>query len=439
MSDKEKKPTSSGQEEVGEEKLPNLSSNILSDNSEKVKDYDVELDSYDEKKLASLPIPEVFFDFLVENGINVVVGRAGSGKSLLSFSVVFEIAKTKQDWNIFYIDRDNPDNLPADRGIPFLMEEKAINVDRKRMFYINRVYADWMDNVLKKIGKYEEIYKIRKNKLKRAIKSIACLSPYRQTLVVVDSFESYGDYNDDSFVKESLEEVRNHKNITCLIIHHLNKIGDIKGLTRIEDAVDSIYQVQETVRDDEGNIKQIALKAYKRRYSRLKENITFKFNSLELAETQDVYISDKEKVILRTAIKVLQDSNELPQEELVKKIVEKVNIYKHRVRQVISDYVNKVFKITTTKGNRKVYSLLGVRNKYMEVLYELSQEKQALLDAVKSYELAYGELSCPVKLEVKGKLVEYKTFSTIQNNVFSMSREEAEEILEILSERYYEG
>jgi len=62
--------------------------------------------------------------------------------------------------------------------------------------------------------------------------------------------------------------------------------------------------------------------------------------------------------------------------------------------------------------------------------------KKALLDAVIALQQAGEELTTPIIYNQGGKTIEYMALQGIRSNILRMSSQEAQEILEILSERY---
>lgn len=385
-------------------------------------------DFYDFSRFDELENPAVFDGWVVEGGINVLYSDAGKGKSYLMTSLCLKIAKQNSDVKVFYIDLDNPIVLPKARHLP----EVVRNLNISNFYYINSLF---FDDIEKEIEKRGLNYKNIKNKIVKLVKliddTVNC-----KVVVVFDSLQNFVNTNEINDVDVALDFMKKHTDkFTYMLIHHINKIGQYKGLTTIRDKADSFYTIKDIDKDISGYIRTQVIKADKRRFL-TEETITYRYSDLFDYELMDFMISKDDEIVLRVAVSQLQ-GNKMKQKDLVNVISSKVNIGKNKIFATLKKFEGRLFDVEIGIRNARYYTLNSKSEILSFLKKDISPVKQNLLDLVKTLEIAYGELSSPIHFELNGKLIEYKTFSSIRNNILSMKHDEAEEVLEILSERYY--
>lgn len=382
---------------------------------------------YDFSRFDELENPNVFDGWVVEGGINVLFSDAGKGKSYLATSLCLKIAKQNSNVKVFYIDLDNPVVLPKARHLPEVVRNLNIN----NFYYINSLF---FDDIEKEIEKRGLNYKNITNKIIKFVKLIDDTTNCK-VIVVFDSLQNFINTNEIKDVDTALDFMKRHTDkFTYILIHHINKIGQFKGLTTIRDKADSFYTIDNVDKDIGGYIQSQVIKADKRRFL-TEETVTYRYTDLFSYELIDFSISKEDEIVLRVAVSQLMN-NKMKQKDLVNAISSKVNVGRNKIFATLKNFEGRLFNVAIGVKNTRYYSI----NDKSEILSFLKKDinpvKQNLLDLVKTLEIAYGELSSPISFELHGKLIEYKTFSSIKNNIFSMKQDEAEEVLEILSERY---
>ena len=402
--------------------------------AEAIDEVDDYTDDYDWGRTLSIKEPNKFYGFLIEGGITFIVSGPGSGKTYLAMSIALDMAtKYRDDIKVFYVDWDNPVTIPKDRGLPQKVLERGLE---RHIIYLNDLYKDWIDEKMKKLGKYEEVRRIG-NKLKRCVKEINYLVPRKKKLVIFDSFQNFVDYNDDGVVRVAFQSMRKCINTTFLIIHHVNKQGSDKGLMRIKDSCDSMYFLESKHDNDNSIIEQTLRVDLGKRIGKIRfqteTEITFRYvDDLTFDVIEDVAISKTDEVVLRTAVKLLKE-RQYTQSQIVQAISEKVGVGRHKVRRILSRFTNKLFEERRGDKNAIYYSVID-NSDVMKLLFnsQMSKVKQKLFDSVIALIQAGKELEFPVSITVRKKEIKYPTLESIRDNIFNMKDDEAELVFDWL-------
>lgn len=351
--------------------------------------------------------------FIVENGINTYVAEAGAGKTLLLYSlVVYYLKKGKK---IYYIDLDNPVDLPKDRGLP----DKILELGKQdNIYYLNtNHYSKW----------YEVNKKTKGVFLKELLDNAE-----EGSFIFIDSLQNFVDVNDNQKASAFMELIKkyvNLKNITVFIIHHIAKsTGKAKGHTQFLDMSDVVYYIK-PIRDG-SFITHWECDIAKQRYSRSNKKVFVKLiDDLEI-EIEDAEIDNTTKAILSYAIKLLRQQ-ELKQSELREKIKEKFSrIGNNRILSILKEYVDKgLFVEKTGKHNTKYYSV----NETSEILEQiiplnLSEAKKELK------RLIFRLKNQGVKIEnIKINNAIYTNLDSILNALPSIQDDDAKNLIDTLS------
>lgn len=379
--------------------------------------------------------PNVLGGIIIERAINVLVSSSGSGKSLLAASIAINIARSDPEAVVFYLDYDNPDWLPNARGISDIL----IDNDLKNMFYIVRgVYTENISKLLQEFNLSEFENEIKKRPAVGWLKLIYKLLGDGKVVIVFDALQRFHDYNNRDQLEAFYNEmgILRTKGYTFLVVHHLNKANDYKGLGIIKDDADAFFRVKSVNKDSDGEILEHVIEEEKGRLR--STTITIKYTDLlEYKCVNDVEFTNSEKLALSVAISRLKKHGKMIQSELVKEITNKVAVGEKKTRKILDKFDNSLFIVERGDKNSKVFSLkhdsdilkLFEGDKYTGV-------KKALKDTVDAMVTMGEELTMPIELTIAGKIIRYDTLNAIKNNILSMKAEEAEEVLEILSERY---
>ena len=382
--------------------------------------------------------PPILGDIIIERAINVLVSGSGSGKSLLAASIAINIAKRNPDMIVFYLDYDNPDWLPNARGIPDAIIDN--NIDN--LFYILRgVYTENISNLLKEFNLSEFENEIKKQPAVGWLKLIYKMFGDGKVVVIFDALQRFHDYNN----REQLEAFYNEmgvlrtKGYTFLVVHHLNKANDYKGLGIIKDDADAFFKLKSVVRNNDGEITEQVIEEEKGRLRATIKTIRY-IDMLEYEYVNDVEFTNSEKLVLNVAISQLKKHDKVTQSSLVKEITSKVIVGEKKTRKILDRFDGSLFIVERGDKNAKIFKL----NYDSDILKffekpQYTEVKKNLLDYTIALIQSGEELTTPIEFELAGKMIKYDSLNTIRNNILSMKHEEAEEVLEILSERYHDG
>jgi len=383
--------------------------------------------------------PTIHYGFLVENAVNLIIANAGEGKSYLSLSVAIDLAKKDEDMAVFYIDMDNPDWVAKVRGIQEILESNQLD----NFVYIvrNEDIQKAFKTILEEagvLGEFEKEYMT--NKAVAWIYAIKKTVKKEKVLIVFDSLQRFIDYNDYKQVSDMYTEMERlkQKGFTFLIIHHKNKEGRQKGLQLLVDNCDQYITVDNVLKNDDNEITEQTLILDKARAGN-KSVVNVKYIDLltfaVMADENE--LTKDEKLVLNIAVSTLKKQEKLQQNELIQAIIGKVSVGEKKTRKILNRFEDKLFVVEKGERRTKIYSL----NQNSELLKFFEEgrytgTKKALLDTVIALQGTGEELTQEIELEIAGKKVVYKSLDAIRNNILKMSNEEADEILEILAERY---
>ena len=387
--------------------------------------------------------PTVHFGFLVEQGVNFIVAKAGEGKSYLCMSAAIQIAKENPDMLVFYIDLDNPDWVAKVRGIPEILAEGSL--DNMKYIVRNSSILERVKAVFESAGVYKQFkQEYEKNKMVAWIHAIrATTKEEKKVMIVFDSLQRFIDYNDYGQVSAAFNEMEKlkDKGYTFLIIHHKNKAGEQKGLQLLNDNADQFIYIKDVKKNNDNEIIEQTLELDKARAGN-KNIVNIKYIDLLTFTTMndDIDYSKDEKLVLGFAISVLKKELQLKQNELIARIMERVAVGEKKTRRILNKFENRLFNVEKGEKRSKLYSLKidsDILRFFEEGKY--TGTKKALLDTVDAMIVAGEELTMPIEFEIGGKRVVYNSLNAIRNNILGMKHDEAEEVLQILSERYHEG
>ncbi len=380
--------------------------------------------------LREIKRPRLLDNWMLEGGVNYIVGEAGEGKSYLAASIALKIAQY-DDFEVFYIDMDNDESLPKSRGLVDIVIDKNLE---DKITYINTAYLDAMRDELSEIGvRYDNL----RNDIMRYAQLIYDLTRFdnKKVFIVFDSLQNLvNNINDTEEITQTMNFLHklSSSGFTFLILHHMNKAGLYKGLSLIRDRSSSFYCLdsKNTVRDKNGAIKSLVIKAQKKRYF-TSQSLTYAFKDSFEYDLIGFGITKQEAAILRIAIKELT-YRDMTQGELIDSITNKLRIGRNKIFTILCSFEGHIYNVTRSLKNAKIYKL----NKDSEIVKYLIQSplegaKRKLFDTVVAA-IEAGEELKPV--EVGGKV--YKTYEAIKNDIYKMNDKEAERVLQALGLEY---
>lgn len=212
------------------------------------------------------------FDRVVGGGITpgsmiLIGGEPGIGKSTLLLEIINKLSKRNQDENFLYVSGEESAAQVASRT-------KRIGISNNNFYIYNE--TSW-NKVLEEIGNIKPKY------------------------LVIDSIQTIG--SDEigsapgsvSQIKEVTYELMNHvkqKNITCFIVGHITKEGNIAGPKILEHMVDTVIYFEG---DQIGEYRII--RAIKNRFGSTNEIGLFQMNENGLIEVKNasrVFLDDSD-------------------------------------------------------------------------------------------------------------------------------------------------
>lgn len=176
--------------------------------------------------------------------ITLLFGTAGCGKSfLLLYLALYLLEKNKVD-TFIYVDGDNSSSVLEDRNIPKYLRYFGKN----KFMYIpsENVNKDTINTVLNNIENEK----------------------FGKTVIVFDSIRNVTmgkNIDKDNTVMPIMEKFQAIRNLgtTVILVHHTNKLGQLKNSTAINDYSEVTYEV---IKDqEEDNILKINLECKKDR------------------------------------------------------------------------------------------------------------------------------------------------------------------------------
>ncbi len=372
--------------------------------------------SFDDIK--NVETKNIRWGFFIEQGINIFVAKAGEGKTLLLYALALQYLKEGK--KVYYVDFDNPVDLPKDRNLPEVIEKLGVE---DLLVYINtNHYLRYLEKRNKgSVGKFlKELFEAVDN----------------NSVVFLDSIQNFIDTNDQKQTTAFMNMLRKYSNLKGLTfagIHHIARTtGKTKGHTQIEDMADSVYMVKAF--KDGSLIEKWGLSVAKQRYRTSSELTVILKDDFEI-EIDDVAILDETILtILRVAVSVIRKSDkDLIQKELKEKIKEKLpSVGITKIDNVIKEYTQKgLFETIRGGATNKLFYKVNEDSPYLSLLFnnDISEVKKELLDIVKELE------ELPEEIEITddtGSIRIFKAPEAIKNHIWKMKDEEAKLILDKL-------
>jgi len=303
------------------------------------------------KEIEEFEPPQLLFNFLVEGGVNFIVGKGGEGKSYLSLHIAINLKR--EGYRVFYLDFDNGRGLIKTRtsgDIPALAE-----IDENYFFYFDTAYLSDLSISLGYTGKDKNF---------KLIQAFGKLLEYsvkngEKPVLIIDTFQKVvGQTIDEKKVIPFMDLLRDiaSKGVTVVVLHHTTKQTErtiYKGSTAISDLADMVWYISAI--KEKNVITGYYLYAEKTRYlapDKLMVTIGAGWNF----SISDSFIEDAgELKVLKELFKLFIRYGELKQQEIWEKIENKNLISRNALFEVLKKYTDEersVFRIR--KGNHNV-------------------------------------------------------------------------------------
>jgi KaiC/GvpD/RAD55 family RecA-like ATPase len=313
----------------------------------------------------------ILFNFLLENGVNFMVGAGGTGKTYLSYHFVIDLLK--QNYQVFYIDMDNPSSLVVDRGL----KDKIIQIGKgDYVRYYN--YTDFKKSLDNKV------LNIR-TEANFIFKILEYIEAYKQQfkeqkiVVFIDSLQSIiTDFSVEKISSEFMHYMRrlSQSNITFVILHHTAKqSGQFKGFTVLRDAGDMMYYIAGIQKDLQGNITDYVLKTEKSRYKGA-EQLQIRILGNYQFDVIDTVLDIDENTILKLVYFGLKKHKELQKMQLNKYVRERLEgigsrIGRTKINEIIDKFIELKFLSIRYGDKTTIYLSL---NQESDTLKKLTDE-----------------------------------------------------------------
>jgi len=197
----------------------------------------------------------LLFNFILESGINYIVGDSGIGKTLLSYYITVYLLQL--GYYVVYIDINNPPGMPHDREL----DKKVLELnkgDSIKYFDFDDVFDIIEKNIVKDIDdfvltliNYTEYYKQQ--------------NPDKRIVVILDTFQDLTRSMDSKKnINVFLDKFKNHTKlgITYVILHYAPRTN-INRLKGFADA-DMVYLIQSSKKGSDGGVTDFIIKAEKK-------------------------------------------------------------------------------------------------------------------------------------------------------------------------------
>jgi len=313
----------------------------------------------------------ILFNFLLENGVNFLVGAGGTGKTYLSYHFVIDLLK--QNYQVFYLDMDNPSSLIIDRGL----KDKIIQIGKGDYIrYYN--YTDFkkvLDN--KALGIKTEANFI--GKILEYIEAYKQQFKEQKIVVFIDSLQSIiTDFSIEKISSEFMHYIRrlSQSNITFVVLHHTAKqSGQFKGFTVLRDLGDMMYYIAGIQKDLQGNITDYVLKTEKARYKGA-EQLQIRILGNYQFDVIDTVLDIDENTILKLVYFGLKKHKELQKMQLNKYVRDRLEgignrIGRTKINEIIDKFIELKFLNTRYGDKTTIYLSL---NQESDTLKKLTEE-----------------------------------------------------------------
>lgn len=297
---------------------------------------------------SKIQVPDVeLAGCIVKRANNVFVAQSGSGKSLLAFLISWRETKEQNFQYTIYLDLDNPAIVYKDRYMNFQQLD-------------NMVYITELDLA----NGFEEFSGTTpKEKAWSMLDGLGNDASSENCLIVIDSLQSFCDYNDLKELKRFFDICRRLTRVgaTILILHHKSsktEAPSFKGLSYIRDSADVMWEVVPS-RSRSGIVSSITLTCTKNRSVISFTSFTVSFSTDSGSVNYDQNVLLEEELPVKNAIlDVLRVDPDQKQADIVQAVKPLVNIGEKRIRAVLEKLVGlHILNVKQGKKNAKLYSI----------------------------------------------------------------------------------
>lgn len=280
---------------------------------------------------------------------NIFVAQSGSGKSLAAFCIAWKETKERKFAQTIYLDFDNPANHYKDRysnfeqlpNLAYIIEED----------FIKKPYFKDLEG------------STPKEKVWAMLEDLASNPPDDDWLLVIDSLQTFCDYNDLKVLKQffNLCDKLTSAGFTIIILHHKSSKAEapsFKGLSFIRDSADTMWEVV-PVRGKAGIIANIKLVCTKSRSVISYDNFILSFDTDKGTVGYDQNVLFEDELSVKDAIiEFLTKNPDSNQSSILQAVKPLINIGEKRIRVVLEKLVG-LHILTVTKGQRhtKIYNI----------------------------------------------------------------------------------
>lgn len=367
--------------------------------------------------------------------LNMVIGDAGAGKSLLFRALMENIIRSDEfsDVVIIYLDLEYQDYVAAERRFDELLKN-----DR---FYMFTPLA---------IEKMKEVYGVSQY----SFAFIEYISDFIKThemrdkrfVIFIDSFEDFvDDTSDDKELKAIFRKLQSLHGVTIFFNHHITK-NDIakalkfRGSMVIKAKLTSMIYLKEKLIPNDNEIGFV-LEVLKMRVSFGVSNVTVMVNREDFVLKAIKIVDDQDAVfILKNAYFLLVKEKELTKTDLIQTVSRRTGKSKQKVAEVLSKH-ERLFNIVTKEKNAHIYSLttdVNVLDEYLalfglgDVSITSSSVKRELLEYLDKKNL---EEDIDLRIQYEDKIYVFPKLKTIKYELHKLNDGLVKRILDALKEK----
>jgi archaellum biogenesis ATPase FlaH len=300
--------------------------------------------------------PKLLFNFLVEGGINFIVGKGGEGKTHLLLHIAINLKR--EGYRVFYLDFDNGRGFIKTREsgeIPALAE-----IDENYLFYFDIAYLNDLAFSLGYTGKDKNFKLI--NAFSKLLEYFA--KNGEKPVLIIDTFQKVvGQTIDEKRVIPFMDLLRDiaSKGITVILLHHTTKQTErtiYKGSTAISDLSDMVWYISSI--KEKNVITGYYLLAEKTRYL-APDKLMITLGAGWQFSVSESFIEDAGELrVLKELFRLFIRYGELKQQEIWEKIENKDLISRNALFEVLKKYTEgekAFFRIRKGSHNAKFYSI----------------------------------------------------------------------------------
>lgn len=202
-------------------------------------DEEDEIPIYDTSEMVNLPpVRWLVEGFIPQESFTLVAGEYGAGKSFIMIDVALHVA-LGAEWHGRKVEQGS---------VVYMASEGAKGLQKRIEAWM--LHHDWdIDDPIPMLTIPKAVPITHPIHFKKLVEKI----PKDTKLIIIDTLHTFmeGDENNAQDIKPMLDAIRelNRMGMAVVVVHHLNKQGDIRGSNSIPAGADAVFRVQRAEHD----------------------------------------------------------------------------------------------------------------------------------------------------------------------------------------------